>query len=222
MKPDTFPSQLPIHLSNCPCGHAARATHAGTTRGSLLATTGGLGLLGNGADGDHLVAGLRRGTRIASQAASARRQTDLHVPETGTNSANKLAQLGWHSVRRRHPGRRSPHSHGIGAIEGPVRLPARVPSPRHGAPARGIVGTSERPASGRCAAVLRGRRWRRGLDDQRQLRRRDWARMSSSSCGTSPARSTTGTKALWPGCCTSIRTVSPPRRSSTKTSLLTA
>ena len=51
MKPDTFPSQLPIHMSNCPCGHAARATHAGTTRGSLLATTGGLGLLGTALTG---------------------------------------------------------------------------------------------------------------------------------------------------------------------------
>jgi NAD(P)H-hydrate repair Nnr-like enzyme with NAD(P)H-hydrate epimerase domain len=51
MKPDTFPSQLPIHMSNCPCGHAARATHVGTTRSSLLATTSGLGLLGTALTG---------------------------------------------------------------------------------------------------------------------------------------------------------------------------
>ena len=58
MNPDKFASPLPIHMSCCPCGHAASATHAGTTRRAFLAGAGGLGLLGTALTGHDVVGGL--------------------------------------------------------------------------------------------------------------------------------------------------------------------
>jgi len=51
MTPDDLNSQLPVRANCCPCGHSARATHAGTHCREFLATAGGLGLLGTALTG---------------------------------------------------------------------------------------------------------------------------------------------------------------------------